>query len=275
VNFVENHDQVANSLQGLRSHQRASPGRHRVVTALFLLLPQTPMLFQGQEFAASSPFLYFADHRTDLAKEVRAGRAGFLAQFASMTSEEAANQLDDPGDPATFDRCKLDWTERDASGGAHAEALALVRDLLRLRRDDPAIRAQNGLAQGSAEGPRHPLDGAVIGGDALILRFFGAREEDDRLLVLNLGREQRPGSLAEPLAAPPLGMLWRTMWYSEHPRYGGAGGGASGLDTNDGGWWLPGEAAILLAAVPREDAEPAARPPRSQREARGQWESRP
>jgi maltooligosyltrehalose trehalohydrolase len=275
VNFVKNHDQIANSLQGFRSHQRASPARYRAVTALFLLLPQTPMLFQGQDFAASSPFLYFADHRSGLAKDVRDGRAGFLAQFASMTSNEARDQLADPADPATFHRCKLDWTERDESTGTHAEAVALVRDLLRLRRDDPAIRAQNGLSEVSREKPRQKLDGAVIGSDALILRFFGAREEDDRLLVLNLGRELRPGSLAEPLVAPPLGMLWRTMWYSEHPRYGGAGGGATRLDTDDGGWWLPGDAAVLLAAAPQEHAEPAARPPRSQKEARAQWDSRP
>src|SRR5262249_20240422 len=62
VTFSENHDQVANSGRGQRCHQLTSPGRFRAMTALFLLAPGTPMLFQGQEFAASSPFLYFADH---------------------------------------------------------------------------------------------------------------------------------------------------------------------------------------------------------------------
>src|SRR5207237_6410967 len=59
VNFIQNHDQVANSLRGLRAHRLTSFGRYKAMTALLLLLPGTPMLFQGQEFAASSPFLYF------------------------------------------------------------------------------------------------------------------------------------------------------------------------------------------------------------------------
>src|ERR1051326_6697250 len=77
VTFPQNHDQVANSARGLRGHQLTSPGRWRAMTALFLLMPGTPMLFQGQEFAASSPFLYFADFESDLAAAVRKGRGEF------------------------------------------------------------------------------------------------------------------------------------------------------------------------------------------------------
>ena len=62
VNYVQNHDQVANSARGYRLHRLTSPGRYRALTAFLLLAPGTPMLFQGQEFAASSPFLFFADH---------------------------------------------------------------------------------------------------------------------------------------------------------------------------------------------------------------------
>ena len=72
VNFIQNHDQVANSARGLRAHQLTSPGRYRAMTALLLLAPGTPMLFMGQEFAADAPFLYFADHQPDLAKLVHA-----------------------------------------------------------------------------------------------------------------------------------------------------------------------------------------------------------
>src|SRR5207237_9192328 len=84
VTFIQNHDQVANSGQGLRCHALTSPGRYRAMTALLLLAPGTPMLFQGQEFASSSPFFYFADHHPELAKLVCAGRRKFLAQFRRL-----------------------------------------------------------------------------------------------------------------------------------------------------------------------------------------------
>ena len=79
--FTENHDQVANSGEGSRLHARTSPGRYRAITALMLLSPGTPMLFQGQEFGASSPFLFFADHDGELADAVQRGRAEFVSHF--------------------------------------------------------------------------------------------------------------------------------------------------------------------------------------------------
>ena len=88
VTFLDNHDQVANapSGQGARVHQQTSPGLYRAITALWLLSPGTPMFFQGQEFAASSPFLYFADHGGDLGVAVRSGRAEFMSQFRSAAT---------------------------------------------------------------------------------------------------------------------------------------------------------------------------------------------
>src|SRR5206468_1005814 len=92
-------------------HQMTSPGKLRALTALTLLVPQIPMLFQGQEFAASAPFLYFADHKPELAQSVAKGRHKFLAQFPSLGSEESGKNFDPPESPATFARCKLDWRE--------------------------------------------------------------------------------------------------------------------------------------------------------------------
>src|SRR6185436_9557828 len=86
VSFLQNHDQVANSAAGLRLHELTDLGRLRALTALLLLGPATPMLFQGQEFGASAPFLYFADHGRELAEQVRRGRADFLKQFPSLDS---------------------------------------------------------------------------------------------------------------------------------------------------------------------------------------------
>jgi maltooligosyltrehalose trehalohydrolase len=90
VNYLENHDQVANSATGARLHQLSSPGRHRAMTAFLLLGPWTPMLFQGQEFNASTPFLFFADHDPELAEAVKRGRAEFMSQFPSLTSSGGA-----------------------------------------------------------------------------------------------------------------------------------------------------------------------------------------
>ncbi|HEX8148544.1 MAG TPA: malto-oligosyltrehalose trehalohydrolase, partial [Pyrinomonadaceae bacterium] len=174
VSFIQNHDQVANSARGLRAHRLTSPGRLRAMTALMLLLPSTPMLFMGQEFAASAPFHYFADHEPELAEKIRRGRVEFLAQFRSIATRETRTRLPDPGDPATFERCKLDLSER----AAHREVYELHRDLLALRRADAVFSAQE---------PRS-LDGAVLSGEAFVLRYFGDAG-DDRLLVVNLGSD--------------------------------------------------------------------------------------
>lgn len=232
VLFTQNHDQVANSHGGLRIHQQTSPGRYRALTALLLLLPQTPMLFQGQEFSASSPFLYFADHNADLAQLVRDGRRTFLSQFPSIAASNGSGPTDDPSDSGTFARSKLDWSER----ATNEEALDLHRDLLRIRRDDPVIRAR---------APR-TLDGAVINDAAFVLRFFG-HAGDDRLLVVNFGARLHADPFAEPLMAPPHARVWATVFSTESPRYGGWG--TPPLETVDDGWWIPSESAVLLAAT--------------------------
>jgi maltooligosyltrehalose trehalohydrolase len=228
VLFIQNHDQIANSARGLRVHQLTSPGRHRAMTALLLLAPGTPMLFQGQEFSASSPFLYFADHNPEVAALVRSGRAEFVAQFASVADPEMRRRLDDPSDPATFQRSILDHSERLS----HAPALSLHRDLLRLRREDPLFRQQE-IGR---------VDGAVLGSEALGLRFFGEKG-DDRLLLLNLGRDLQLDPVPEPLLAPPEGREWELLWSSEHPDYGGTG---TPLLETDSGWHIPGHAAVVL-----------------------------
>jgi maltooligosyltrehalose trehalohydrolase len=229
VNYLQNHDQVANSARGERIHQLAGPGQLRAMTALLLLAPATPMLFQGQEFAASAPFLYFADHEPELARNVQRGRAGFLRQFRTLADPAISEMIDDPSDPGTFSRCKLDYSERSRNAGV----LALHHDLLRLRRDDPVLAAQR----------RERVNGAVLGAAALVARFFGDAS-DDRLLVVNLGRDLDLDPGPEPLLAPPAAGAWQVAWSSEDPGYGG--GGTAPLETDEG-WRIPGHAAVLLA----------------------------
>jgi maltooligosyltrehalose trehalohydrolase len=231
VQFLENHDQVANTLRGARLAELTSPGRLRAMTALMLLAPGTPMLFQGQEFGATQPFLYFAEHDGDLAAQVRQGRGRFLAQFPSLAPADAQAAIPDPAAPETFARCKLDRRQ------ARREVVALHRDLLTLRRDDPAFAQQRA----------DRMFGAVLGDQALALRFRTDDRALDRLLLLNLGTDLSLSPVPEPLLAPPRGYQWRILWSSEALDYGGTG--VPALATDDS-WLLPGTSAMVLAAEP-------------------------
>ena len=237
VHFIQNHDQIANSLRGERIDQLTSGGQLRAMTALTLLGPATPMLFMGQEFASSAPFLYFADHGPDLARKVLEGRREFMSQFPSIAEPQLLETLDDPASEDTFLRCKLDFAER----ASHQEMYALHRDLIRLRQTDHAWD----------DARRVGVEGAVLGEDAFLLRFFD-RDGDDRLLLFNGGRALTLTPAPIPLLAPPRGCRWRVLWHSEELRYGG--GGASPPESVDGRWELPGEAAFLLAPAPVESS---------------------
>jgi maltooligosyltrehalose trehalohydrolase len=208
VTYLENHDQVANSAFGRRLHQLTSPARLRALTALMLLGGGTPLLFQGQEFASSSPFAFFADHKAELADAVRAGRREFLAQFPSLANPEIAAAVPSPVDESTFLRSKIDWADRERHGAAYA----LHRDLLHLRRSDPVIKRAG----------RERPDGAVLAPQAFLLRYFGG-PDGDRLLIVNLGPDLDLRPLAEPLLAPPQESRWTLQWNSSSVRYGGQG----------------------------------------------------
>jgi maltooligosyltrehalose trehalohydrolase len=248
VNFIENHDQVANFAMGQRVHHVASPAQYRAVVALMLLLPQTPMLFQGQEWACTSHFQYFVDHNPELTKLVCNGRAEFMAQFPSVATAEMRACLPDPGNPETFRRCKLDSAERHRP--RHAAIYQMYTDLLRLRREDKAFRG------------RWPggLDGAVLGNHCFALRFFEPGG-DDRLLVVNTDGDLHLEVAPEPLLAPPEGRRWELAWSSDHPRYGGTG--ALPLESPDESWRIPGRSTSVLRPVKLspEEPEPLRAPP--------------
>ncbi len=233
VTFLQNHDQVSNTHCARRLHELTTPGRHRALTALLLLAPGTPLLFQGQEFSASTPFPFFADHEPELADKVRQGREEFARTFQRMAGGDTTDQFPDPCDSATFEASKLDWSERDA----HGAALALHRDLLRLRREDSVFAAQRS----------DRMHGSVVGPEAFLLRFCGA-PGDDRLLLINLGRDLPWLPVAEPLAVAPEGTTWEVLWSSEDPRYGGWGTRA--FDEHH--WYLAGHAALVLHSVNKE-----------------------
>jgi maltooligosyltrehalose trehalohydrolase len=210
---------------------QTTPGRQRALTALLLLGPQTPLLFMGQEFAAASPFHYFADHEPELARLVRKGRHDFLSQFRRIHAYHAGRRLPDPADTDTFMASKLDWEEC----ARNSHDLLLHRDLIDLRRNDPVFSRQDKTA----------LEGAVIGPEAFLLRWFDD-VGDDRLAVFNLGRDIDFCGIAEPLIAAPPGRRWEVLWSSEMPEYGGTGTPAY----SDRDWHIPGHSAITFRALP-------------------------
>jgi len=233
VNFLQNHDQIANSADGRRIHELTDAASLRAMTVLLLLMPGTPMLFQGQEFASSSRFLFFADHTPELARSVSAGRRSFLAQFRTLREPDVQAQLAEPASPETRELCVLDHTERER----HAHVLALHRDLIRLARTDPVFSNTDPEVQGAVLGPR-----------ALVLRWFDDAA-GDRLLILNLGSDLRLQVAPEPLLAPPARARWHVLLSSEQPEYGGRGAPNPELAT---GWLLQGHCAVVLGAAPSD-----------------------
>lgn len=190
VAFMQNHDQIGNRALGERIDHLAQEAAVRAVTSLLLLSPQIPLLFQGEEWGATSPFLYFCDVGPDLAQAVRDGRR---REFPGRH----AKSIPDPVDPATFARSKLDWSERSLE--PHGKRLQMVQDLLDVRRREivprlagmtgaersacttlapRAFRAEWDLADGSmlaviANLTPVPLPGIVPGDGRLVYSTYG------------------------------------------------------------------------------------------------------
>ncbi|MFC0619715.1 malto-oligosyltrehalose trehalohydrolase [Deinococcus budaensis] len=189
VYFIQNHDQVGNRAVGDRVHhlERVTPAMFRGASTLLLTLPMTPLLFQGQEWAASAPFPFFSDHAGDLGRAVSEGRRREFGHFDSF----AAGEVPDPQAEATFRQAKLDWAERGE--GEHARTLSLYRDLLHLRREDPVLQDRE----------RRNLQAGSEGGNVLWVRR-ATGDGSERVLLWNLGREAvEAGALPLPFALPP------------------------------------------------------------------------
>jgi len=230
VTYLQNHDQVANSASGQRLHRLTSPGELRALTTLMLLAPATPMLFQGQEFAASTDFLYFADPPAELAASLHRDRCKFLEQFPSIALPSVKAQVPNPSNRETFERSKLKLSERKT----HAESYALHRELIALRQNDPVFCLQRA----------DHMHGSILAERAFLLRFISP--QGHRLLLVNLGTEFELTPPAEPLLACPSGMSWQATFSSEDPKFGGLGAAAT---FTEGRFHLPGRSSHVLTAV--------------------------
>jgi maltooligosyltrehalose trehalohydrolase len=189
---IQNHDQVGNRAFGDRLHHRLDTDRYRVASALLLFLPFTPLLFMGQEFAASSPFQYFTDHTPELGRLVREGRRKEFRRFSAFADPAVRDSIPDPQAEATFLRSKLPLSEAATEPGAGIQRLYAA--LLELRRTDPVLREQE----------RRNMATEVPSGDVLVVR---RRQHDaQRLFVANFG--DAPACL--PLAGPAWSVLLDT-----------------------------------------------------------------
>lgn len=177
VYCIQNHDQVGNRAYGERLSALVAPELYRAASLLLLFLPMTPLLFMGQEWGASSPFLYFTDHEPELGRRVSAGRRGEFAAFSQFSDPAVREQIPDPQASATFERSKLRWDERDVP--EHRQLLELYRAALRLRREDEVL----------SEGGRHELRADTLD-DALVVRR--RRRGQARLFAMNFGLRPIP-----------------------------------------------------------------------------------
>jgi maltooligosyltrehalose trehalohydrolase len=204
VYCVQNHDQVGNRAFGRRFAHLTGIEAKKPWSALLLLLPYTPMIFAGEEFAASSRFHYFTDHHGELGRAVTEGRRAEAMQMAQFSKHI---ELQDPQAEETFLESKLDLSERQRGGG---EAMMnMYRALLTLRREDPVLKRQD----------RRQMQAIAASEQLLIVRMWDGPEE--RLVVCNIGLaiDAVPSAAGVP---PELRHgEWRVLLSTNERRFGG------------------------------------------------------
>ncbi len=175
IAFIQNHDQIGNRALGERITEITKPEAMRALIAIYLLLPQIPMLFMGEEWGASQPFPYFCDFHGELAEQVREGRKNEFADFPEFQDPAKRDAIPDPLAESTFLSAKLDWSE--PGGGAHAEVLARYKAMLKVRRESvvpllDCIRGNAGMLE-------------MLGASAVVV-CWGAQDGRQLRLYANL-----------------------------------------------------------------------------------------
>jgi maltooligosyltrehalose trehalohydrolase len=169
---AQNHDQIGNRADGGRLNHDVDRATYRALTVLLLLAPQTPLLFMGQEWAASTPFLFFTDHHEALGRSVTQGRRAEFAAFAAFADPERRANIPDPQNETTFERSRLAWDERTCA--PHAGVLRLHQQLLSLRRTVAAWRHVS----------RDSFDVAALDDGTIRLTLSGKEAHGDEYTVI-------------------------------------------------------------------------------------------
>jgi maltooligosyltrehalose trehalohydrolase len=175
VYCIQNHDQIGNRAFGDRLSASVGIDAYRALSLLLLFLPMTPLLFMGQEWAATTPFLYFTDHDPELGRLVSEGRRREFAASPELQDPEKREQIPDPQAEETFLRSRLNWLERDV--GEHRGVLELYREALLLRRTDPVLR----------DSGRESLSAEAVGDVLVVQRALG---NECRVLLVNFGADE-------------------------------------------------------------------------------------
>jgi malto-oligosyltrehalose trehalohydrolase len=217
VSFLQNHDQVGNNATGMRINHIAPLEAVRAAAAVYLLAPSPPLLFMGEEWAASSPFLYFCDFGGDLAEAVREGRRAEFARFSAFQSPDARARIPDPTAVGTFLKSRLDWSERQHA--PHRETLAFYQALLAIRAREivprlKGLRANAGFTTAGRGGLHaHWL---LADGSRLILRANLSGEPTE---VRFEAAEGRVLCATHPEPAHGTGTLpaWSVAWFLKAP----------------------------------------------------------
>lgn len=181
VTCVQNHDQVGNRALGERLSALVDVEAYCAAAVLSLFLPSTPLLFMGQEWAASTPFLYFSDHGGELGAAISRGRREEFRSFAAFADPALRERIPDPEAEATFTASCLRWDE--LADRARARVLEAHRTMLHLRQTDPVLAD-----------PRRTGELEARAGDGLLYVVRGVGS-DARTLIVNLGRELRKAQI--------------------------------------------------------------------------------
>lgn len=205
---ISNHDQVGNRAFGERLSHVISAAAYRAASALLCLVPQTPMLFMGQEWAASTPFQFFTDHKTNLGKSITEGRRREFQDFAAFRDAAPLETIPDPQAQTTFFNSKLCWEEMHQP--AHAGILLLYREFLQLRQTHPGFRDRS-------------RDNCLVLqlGDGVVVIVFGRAGEFNCALVSDLRGGHEMPNLDDERFAPGRGRDWRPLLSSNETRFGG------------------------------------------------------
>jgi maltooligosyltrehalose trehalohydrolase len=206
VYCISNHDQVGNRAYGDRLSHIVSPAAYRAASALLLLAPYTPMLFMGQEFAASSSFCYFTDHHEELGRGVTKGRRKEFAEFSGFRDPRKRALIPDPQAESTFRRSKLSWSDLEKT--EHRRVWQLYVDFLRYRKDHLSERER-----GTWRIER-------VSSNVLALRY-GVRENQDQLVLIKLLPEPATIEISPEILRSER--TWRCALSSNAAIYGGDG----------------------------------------------------
>ena len=227
---LSNHDQTGNRAFGERLHQVVSAEVYRALSMLLCLSPYTPMLFMGQEWATTSPFLYFCDHNEQLGPLITEGRRREFSGFSGYKDHESLERIPDPQAEETFQKSKLRWEE--LAQPRHAETIALYSECLKLRRDIIALRPET---RDSWEVAR--LDCGVGG-----IRYRAGNEE--YLLIFDPTGHHGGHLASERLAKLSNDRSWKQLLASNEARFGGDGAPSFDEETQSVGFATP--LALLL-----------------------------